>query len=254
MSTNEPDFASRPTRYVRPVPTIRSPTEDILRQTFARVTPLTADQAAAAESRRLTQMLAEDLGARYSPSRATLATYLISEPGAYGQRQQAVRDRIERWSQDIVRHVRECHNVILFGAMGTGKDHLLAALLYRAAAAGIACRWRDCLDLYGAFRDRIDAKQSEDGLLGQLAAPRVLGLSDLVPPAGALKEGRIEILRRVLERRARADRPTWVTVNAESLKDLEVALTSPVWDRLQDGALVVGCFWPTYRERRKADG
>jgi hypothetical protein len=58
-------------------------------------------------------------------------------------------------------------------------------------------------------------------------------------------------LYRVLDRRYREVKPTWVTINAEDADDAKAKLGAPIFDRLKDNAELVPCFWPSFRERAK---
>jgi DNA replication protein DnaC len=188
--------------------------------------------------------LAGRLGAEYGPSRARFSTYDV-----YDRRQVPVFNRLRDIQGRIAEYVEECRQLHLFGATGTGKDHLTAAVLYAAAAQGISCDWIDAKDLFGLFRKMCGPGQSEEALFRDLCAFKVLAISDLILPAGDMREWSIEQLTRLLEKRARKRLPTFTTFNARSLAGAEELLTAPVVDRLLMRSDMIFCDWQSHRER-----
>ncbi len=187
--------------------------------------------------------LGRDLGERYGPLRCSFDTYQVYD----GRQTHAIR-AIAGWVTELHTRVAGGRGLVLYGSVGTGKDHLLAATLYQAAVH-FPTRWANAQELYAGARDRMDTAKSEAEWLRTWTDPIVLGLSDPVPPAGELSAWRLELLYRLVDRRYRRMRPTWATVNVKDAADADKRLTSPVWDRLQDGALLIPCFWPSWRER-----
>ena len=187
----------------------------------------------------------DQLGKRYAPERVRLADFEIY----HAAQEPAFRSLLDYESR-LEDRVREGCGLVMYGAVGTGKDRLIAYLLYSAAMCGLRCCYAQGQDLFGAFRDRMDAGQKEEELIDRLHKPAVLAVSDPAPPAGELSAWRLELLYRIVDRRYRDLRPTWVTINAESPEDAEGRLGSQVWDRIQEGAAVIPCLWPSYRERR----
>lgn len=189
--------------------------------------------------------LAADLGERYSPKRATFGGYTV-----YDQKQKAAIAQVTTFLSDLPRRVENGSGLILYGHVGTGKDHLLAAALY-AACERYTCRWANAQELYGAMRDRMDSGGQEAQWLQKWATPQILGLSDPTPPAGELSAWRLELLYRLIDRRYRALKSTWVTINVASPEEADKRLSAPVFDRLQESATMVPCFWPSFRERKR---
>jgi DNA replication protein DnaC len=189
--------------------------------------------------------LAACLGPRYSPQRCSLRTFRLTH-----DRQRAAVERLRDVQASLTDFVKAGRCIVFYGSVGTGKDHLLAAMLYAAAMAGFSCHWVNGQEVYGAFRDRMDTGQREEGLLRELVAPDVLGVSDPIPPAGQPSAWNLAQLYRLLDRRYRALRGTWVSLNALSPEDADQKLTAPIFDRLREDAELVPCFWPSYREGR----
>ena len=189
--------------------------------------------------------LASQLGKRYSPTRCDLAAYAI-----YHDAQKPIVAAVRKLAGRIGESIEHGENLIFLGPVGTGKDFLLAALLYRAAESGALCSWLNGQDLFGGFLDRIDTGESDEPKIKAYALAPVLAISDPIPPVGELGKFPIGNLYRILDRRYRSLRPTWITMNAESEADAESQLSTPVFDRLQHNAIVFRCLWPSYREKK----
>lgn len=186
--------------------------------------------------------LAMRMGRRYAPDRVADLDRFRVEYAEQAAALKAVRGVLAAGTFD--------RNVVLYGSVGTGKDHLLAALLYAAAGAGKAVAWVNGQEVYSRFRDAMDTKTSEASLMADFTRPDVLGISDPIPPVTDPNKPaawRTELLFRVLDARYRDLKATWVTCNAEDPKDAAGKLSEPVFDRLKDGAVLIPCFWPSFR-------
>lgn len=171
--------------------------------------------------------------------------------------QRAALDMLLQFEAELPAHVKAGRGLILFGPVGTGKDHLLAAMLRSAVLRhGLSVEWLNGLDLYGLIRDRMDTgapstwercERSEEDLVRSLAQPMILAISDPLPPAGDASPFNLQMLLRVIDRRYRHMLPTWLTLNAANGQDAEERLSAPIVDRLRHGALGVYCNWPSYR-------
>jgi DNA replication protein DnaC len=197
--------------------------------------------------RGLVSALAHILGSRYSQDRTALDQYQV-----YHDAQQPIVAKIKDIAGRLAELVGDGRGIVLLGAVGTGKDHLLAALLYAAANAGISCRWVNGQELYGQFRDRMDTGEREEDLIKRLVEPQVLAISDPIPPAGAPTAWNTGQLYRLLDRRYRDLKSTWCSLNAVDVADADAKLSAAVFDRLREGAEILRCWWPSYRERQKA--
>ncbi len=187
--------------------------------------------------------LAVKLGKRYAPDRATIATYRVE----FAEQREPIKQVREILSSGFDQ------SVVLFGSIGTGKDHLLAAILYGAAKAGKTVAWANGQEVYSRFRDAMDSKQSEESIMAGFVAPEVLGISDPIPPVVDPHKPaawRTELLFRVLDNRYRDCKPTLMTLNARDPQDINDKLSPPVWDRLKDQAILIPCFWPSFRGNR----
>ena len=222
--------------------------------------PLTPEQAAkraerlrAEEERQIEgrksdarNRMARRLGKRYSPENCNLESFKV-----YHDKQRVVLDRLRALVPTLPEFVRAGRGLVFYGSVGTGKDHLLAACLYAACNADLACSWINGPELFGTFRDAMGTEQREAAIVETLTRPDVLGVSDPIPPIGDVNAWRIETLYRVLDARYRDGKSTWVSFNTLDPKEADAKLSAPVFDRIRHDAEMFSCFWPSFRERRK---
>jgi DNA replication protein DnaC len=212
--------------------------------------PQAAQQEREVEERRrngLVWTLAAQLGRRYTPDRACLDRYEVYHPA-----QREVLNRVRGLMGQWPKRLEDGDGLVFYGTVGTGKDHLMAALLYHAAGAhGFSCAWINGLELYARFRDAIAraGKETEKAILARLVAPQILAIADPLPPSGGPTSWNLQQLYRLVDRRYSARRPTWVSLNVDSVEDADRMLTEPIFDRLRESAEIFPCFWPSYRER-----
>lgn len=196
------------------------------------------------ERRTRWQSLASGRGKRYA--NCTLADYRVE-----CQAQAEAIEAICEYSSDMAFRCQIGEGVLLFGPVGTGKDHILAALMRLAILEhGFTVRWENGMDLFGAIRDRMDSGDPEKSLVDSLTYPDILVVSDPLPPKGELTTHQSAMLFRVIDSRYSRDKPTWVSFNAANRLDAENRMGVPLVDRLSHGALVVFTDWPSYRKAR----
>ena len=218
----------------------------------ARPTPEEARAAGEARERQVAAMknvvrLSADLDERYAPGVATFAAYEI-----YHEKQRMAVNQIEGYLDELKANLKRGAGLILYGVIGTGKDHLLAAALYAAAKQGFSGRWSNGQELYSGVRDTMDAGKKESEWLATWATTDILGISDPLAAFGELNAWRQELLYRLVDKRYRKLKATWITMNALTPQDADKKLSQQVFDRLQENAVIVPCFWPSYRERKKS--
>jgi DNA replication protein DnaC len=193
-----------------------------------------------ADRSKLWQNLTRQFGQRYAA--ATFDSFEIQH-----EAQRNVVDKLREYAGDIDVAIGAGRNVIIYGPPGTGKDHLLVALMKAAVANYHTVEWRDAQSLYGSFRDAIGADKPEAAIIDGMTRPNVLAISDPTPPLGELSDYQRSMLFRVVDRRYRDLRPTWVTINAADSAEAERKIAPNIIDRLAHGALVLRCNWPSYR-------
>lgn len=195
--------------------------------------------------------LISSIGARYEGCRLTNLEPM-GDDAAQQRHADAIR-KLKLLSENMFEHVRSGGNVILYGPPGTGKDHLLVALLRFAIGHDFKIRWSNGQDLFGTFRDRIDTDVSEETGIREFSDPDILAISDPVPPKGSASDFSTTMLYRVIDRRYRQLRSTWITANVAKADEARQELSGPIFDRLIDNCVAVFCNWPSFRQSRKPE-
>jgi DNA replication protein DnaC len=183
------------------------------------------------------------LGPRYR--NCTLANFQQYDP----KRQCPVLKALNEFAVDMPNRLRG-GGIIFIGNPGTGKDHLMAALLKIAVARHrLSAAWWDGGTLYDAIAAAISDDTFEK-LRRRLLEPQILAISDPIPPRGNLTDPQLRRLRDAVDRRYRATKSTWITTNVDTTGDAEALLTKPVLERITEGALQIFCDWESYRTRK----
>ena len=211
---------------------------------FARDEAERAQEAAAERAKWVSntlERLDKAVGPRYRG--ATLDTYKVTNDA-----QRAVVAALRGYADDTRSKARAGCGVVLFGSVGTGKDHLLIALARIAIERHAAdVEWIRGADLFGQFRDAMDTDTAEEFIIAPLVKVGVLILSDPIPAAGSVTPFQADILLRIIDERYRAMRPTWVALNVACGAEADQRLGAQVADRMRDGALCLFCKWESYR-------
>jgi DNA replication protein DnaC len=240
---------TRPTRSATPAPAFAGAVKTLW--DAARLPPFDDWGTFASIAGRCESDLARQLGARYSPESVRLKNFHVYDSSG---RQGAALAQMQRFLADMEAVIRETRGLVLYGSVGTGKDHFLAAALYYVASAGITAGWASGQDIYLRIRDSMDSRELERKILRPFIDPFVLGISDPVSPGGALGNFDARVLAGLLDKRYRAMRPTWLTMNADNEVDAKAKLTPLIWDRFRHGAEIIPCFWPSFRGLRAKPG
>ena len=144
--------------------------------------------------------------------------------------------------------------LVLYGRPGTGKDHLMAALMFRAVLQiGWEVEWIDGNELAGRARRLVQRGSDDWDFVKEFTKPPILAISDLVRPKGDTSDWVTELLQRIIDRRSRDLKSTWATLNVHSGNEAEERLASPIIDRLRNNSLCLRCDWPTHRTGRNPD-
>lgn len=158
---------------------------------------------------------------------------------------------------NVVAAIREYINadfpggLVLYGPVGTGKDHLAFAVCRAAIRAGKTVRWINGQNWFGLVRDAMDTSRSEASLIADLARPDMLCLSDPLPPSVGERDGltphQATMLYRLIDARYSRGVPTICTVNVLDDAEADERMGTPTWDRLTHDAWKLKCDWPTHR-------
>ncbi len=218
--------------------------------THLQPTPETAERAAEreaklaqrAEQRRQSELMQRRLdliiaaGNRYKG--CTVDSFQCAVP-QQGRVVDAVRKYLDSESSE---------SVVLYGPVGTGKDHLAFAICREAVKAGKTVRWVNGQQWFGSVRDAMDTDRTEASLVSELARPDVLCISDPLPPVGALTQHQATMLYRLIDARYSKGVPTVCTINVSSDQEADERMGAATWDRLTHDALKCFCNWPSYRK------
>lgn len=222
----------------------------------------TAEEIAAAEYARasaeaeLTRLhnvqmwhaIAQELGQRYRDCR--LDNFEIYGTQDAQARQTEAVSHCRKLAESLSGELTADIGLVLFGPPGTGKDHILAAMLRAACICGKSVMWINGLDFFGEVRDKIDSDTPESAIIKKLAAPDVLAISDPLPPWGPLTPFQSQTLFRVIDRRYRQEKPTWVTINVSDSAEASERIGAALIDRLRQRSLAVHCNWPSFRKKK----
>jgi len=186
-------------------------------------------------------------GRRYE--HCTLDNFEVTTPA-----QQTVLAAVRGYLDDLEGMVGNGDGLFLYGPPGTGKDHLLAAVMRAAVSHGIEVVWRSGPEMFAELRDRLDDdRTTESNWIAGLRSPKVLAISDPMPPVGGLSKYQAAMFYAVVDARYNMRRPTWVTCNVTGSEDADAQLTPPIFDRLRDKTLALCCDWESYRKPRACD-
>lgn len=196
--------------------------------------------------------IAREVGVRYA--KCTFESYEATETSATGRLSQAEALRtVQVWAESLPNEkVRQGGGLVLTGRPGTGKDHLMIAALYVATFQhGIPAKWIDGLSLIAKCRAALDGSANLETILRQFCQPMILAISDPVPPKGAATEFTTEIFQRIIDRRYRMNKSTWVTLNVRNQSEANERLATPLVSRLRDNSLCIFCDWEDHRRAAK---
>lgn len=155
---------------------------------------------------------------------------------------------VKRWSADWSAISSAGAGLVLFGPVGTGKDHLMVAAVRRLIIeAGISARLVNGRELAAECRAAIAENKPDRSIVGEYLAPDVLILSDPTPPRGDLSTYQADILYQIADGRAKRGRLTCATVNIADEREADEKLGAPTWDRLVAGAWLIECAWSSFR-------
>lgn len=203
------------------------------------------DYKAGVEFRKRSEIFGDmirDRGSRYKD--CTIANYVVAN-----EKQKAVVDAILEYGKSLADRVAAGEGLLLIGTAGTGKDHLVAALLRHAVfSGGLTVKWQAGPDIWATFRDAIGSETNEKSVVEKYTWPKLLAISDPALRGQPLTNFQADVLYRIVDRRYSERKPTIATANVKDRKELESLVGAATVDRLTESATVLACDWPSYRK------
>lgn len=169
--------------------------------------------------------------------------------GAGGDAKVAAKEALFAYLSDWESNYAKGFGVTLYGPVGTGKDHLAAAVCHHAIDCGLAVEWVDGMTLFAELRRSFDAdsRDTETRIIDRYKLAAVLCISDPLPVSGELTDFQASALLRIIDGRYNDFRPTIITVNVAGGEEARRRLTPAIHDRIRHVSLAVNCNWPSYR-------
>lgn len=148
-------------------------------------------------------------------------------------------------------HASAGRGLILAGKPGTGKSHLVGAVLQHLLPRRDV-RYTTCMDMIRAVREtwRRDSDRTESQVLGMLQRLDLLAIDEIGMQYGT--EGEQTILFDVLDRRYREVKPTIILTNQDQ-KGLREFVGERTYDRLIETCRWVAFDWPSYRPQARKE-
>lgn len=196
-----------------------------------------------ARSQIMGQLLRDAGGERFY--RCSFGHYLASTP-----LQTRVLEACREFASTIKERLVAGENLLLYGPVGTGKDHLAFAVCWQTVMAGDvdSAGWVNGQSWFGKIRDAMDEKTTEESLIGRELRPAILVISDPQPPVGVLTQHQASMLYRLVNARYSERKSTIITINVPGDEEADKRIGASTWDRMNDRAWKLHCNWQSARK------
>ena len=181
-----------------------------------------------------------EVGAKYADA-------AVNNWRAETERQKQVRAAVVEYCLSVKSRVQCGEGMLLYGPVGTGKDHLAMGVARAACLAGVSVKWLKGQEWFGSLRDAIDSERTEGEIFRSLSC-QMLVLSDPLPPIGPLTQYQASMLYRLIEDRYSRGGVIVATVNVASDEEADSRMGAQAWDRLKDRAWQIRCEWKSFRK------
>ena len=162
--------------------------------------------------------------------------------------QHEVAKKVSHWSSTFSERELRQEGLVLYGPVGTGKDHLAYAAARMAIIMhGARAVWANGREMAGMARDGIREETGDQWLIS-LASVQLLIVSDPLPSLGELTTFQADALYRIYEKRNNRGMVTITTINVADDAEADRRLGAATWDRACHRAWKICCRWPSHRK------
>lgn len=164
-------------------------------------------------------------------------------------KQKVAIDKLQAYAANCESEITAGRNVILFGAKGTGKDHLMMALCRQCVKTSAPMiHWRNGPHLFDQWRSEVSGRGFETQWSNVNERDSdVLMLSDPIPIGGGLTDYIQSKLFELIDFRYSHQKPVWITANVSDSNELSERIGSQTADRLRHECLPIYCDWHSFR-------
>jgi DNA replication protein DnaC len=170
--------------------------------------------------------------------------------------QRRVVERLQQIAADSKQLLDAGTNVLLYGTPGTGKDHLMVALLRETIEQLAHWKFKGESSMYTSWNPvlwttgytlirKVNEKKSDWRKLAQQKT--LLVVSDLVASGCDPAVWDLNGLHDFIDERWRNKSSIWATVNCKAVTELKSRFSAQIASRLLNCAITVPFFWPDYR-------
>jgi DNA replication protein DnaC len=207
--------------------------------------------AAALASRRQEEWLAAARNNANLPRKYQHITLDMLRKRNMPEKQRQALGKVTDWGRLV--HDQAWLHLVLIGGTGTGKTEMQCALANALMGIGVACKYATLSDITLKIRQAWASKTAERDVISVYYDTPVLIIDELsgARASGGSEEGlspREEaLLEDLIDNRYRKNLKTVYAGNVPSRQHMEALLGPRVCSRAMDGAVVVVCDWPTWR-------
>lgn len=182
---------------------------------------------------------------------ATLDSYRV-EPKC--QSQAKALDVAKRYSKNYETVSENGKGLILFGSVGTGKDHLMMGIAKKLYYHHKSVMWTNGTRLKARMRGCIGREgESESDVIRDYVAPDFLWISDPIIAGNPMTTFQTEFFHGIVDARYMEKKPILLTINVKDGDELEAALGAASVDRMKSNGFAHYCNWKTERRLASID-
>jgi len=165
--------------------------------------------------------------------------------------QAKVKKKVIEWMLTFKDRQLTNESLVLYGPVGTGKDHLAFSAAGEAVFNHyLSCEFVNGRELFATLRATMtkDAVEKDKEILEYYIRPDLLVLSDPIPPIGEITRYEADSLYMLINSRYMRRKLTIATLNVANDEEADLKLGAPTWDRLCHGSWKIFCCWESHRK------